>query len=396
MNLLTQQETSIVDATPGTTADTKVTLQEVHGMGPVKIFDTAGADETGFLGEKKRKKIFSDLKECDLVMVVFDPSTKIFDVENEIIGKARELDKQVLIIYNIFEDNDKSNIDKIEDELDLLKFYKKISIKATQQDYRQSLLSFILDNFESKNHRIELLPFLEKDEYYVLIIPMDIETPQGRYLRPQAMTQEYITRHWAYPVSFRIDLRKAREGNLAEKKRFEKFLSNFNKKPKAIITDSQAMDIMNQWCPEDVMLTTFSITMINYSSRGRLKEFAEGIKVIDKLEKGDKVLIVEACNHSRIGEDIGTVQIPGFFKKNLPGVILEYNFGREFHENKKLSEYKLIIHCGGCMISSQKLLSRIKDLEAIGVPFTNYGIFLSYMQGRNTLRKVLEPWSIRI
>ena len=394
MNLLTQQETSIVDPTPGTTADTKIALQEIHGMGPVKIFDTAGADEGEILGEKKRKKIFSDLKECDLVLIVFDPSTDKFDIENEIIEKARELDKQILIIYNIFKYEDEKHIVEIEQELNLLKFYKKIIIKAVETDYRQLLLDFILSNFESKNHKLELLPFLERDEYYILIIPMDVETPPGRYLRPQAMVEEYITRHWAYPVSFRIDLGKARQGDIIEKERFEEFLDNLRRKPKAIITDSQAMDIMHKWCPDDIMLTTFSITMINYSSRGRLKEFVEGIKVVNSLKKDDKVLIVEACNHSRIGEDIGTVQIPNFFKKNYSGVKIEHNFDREFQENDKLSEYKLIIHCGGCMMYSQKLLSRIKDLEAVGVPFTNYGVFLSCMHGKDALRKVLEPWNI--
>lgn len=397
MNLLTQQETSIVDSKPGTTTDTKIALQEIHGLGPVKLFDTAGADETGLLGEKKRKKIFSDLKECDLVLVIFDPSTKIFDVENKIIEKAREFGKQILIVYNIFKDEDKKCIDKIEDVLNLLKFYKKIVIKAIDTDFRQPLLDFILANFESKNQKIELFHFLEENEYYVLIIPMDVETPPGRYLRPQAMAEEYITRHWAYPVSFRLDLEKARGKDAEnEKKRFSDFINNFNKRPKAIITDSQAIDIMYKWCPEDIMLTTFSITMINYFSRGKLNEFAEGIKVVDKLKAGDKVLIIEACNHSRIGEDIGTVQIPNFFKNNCPNVILEHNFGREFQENKKLGEYKLIIHCGGCMISSQKLLARIKDLEAVGVPFTNYGVFLSHMQGKDALRKVLLPWNIKM
>lgn len=396
MNLLTQQETSIVDSRPGTTADTKIALQEIHGIGPVKIFDTAGADESEILGEKKRRKIFSDLKECDLVLVVFDPSTNDFDVESGIIEKARESDKQILIVYNLFNDEDKEKIEKIEEGLNLLKFYKKIVLCAVDVNDRQPLLDFILDNYESKNHKLELLPFLEKDEYYILIIPMDEETPPGRYLRPQAMVEEYITRHWAYPVSFRLDLGKARKGDITEKIRFEDFLGNLSKRPKAIITDSQAMDIMNEWCPEDIMLTTFSITMISYISKGRLNEFAEGIKAVDDLKAGDKVLIVEACNHSRIGEDIGTVQIPNFFKKEYPNVILEHNFGREFQENEGLSGYKLIIHCGGCMISSQKLLARIRDLEAVSVPFTNYGVFLSHMQGKGALRKVLMPWGIRL
>jgi hypothetical protein len=212
------------------------------------------------------------------------------------------------------------------------------------------------------------------------------------------MCEEYITRNWAYPASFRLDLKKARSEDPDERKieeeRFLDFINNFKKKPKAAITDSQAIDVVSKIVPEDIMLTTFSITMINYFSRGKLKEFVDGLRALQNLKMNDKILIVEACNHSRIGEDIGTVQIPRYFKDKFPHVRLEYNFGREFQDNDKLNEYKLIIHCGGCMISSQKLAARIKDLENINVHFTNYGLFLSYMNGRKTLRRVLDPWNI--
>lgn len=395
MNLLTQQETSIVDETPGTTADTKTTLTELHGLGPAKLFDTAGLDEKGSLGEKKQKKTYSDLKECDLILLVINPADQRFLTEKEIINKARELDKQVLIIYNLFAAQDKKRIAVVEKELPLARFYKKIILQANNQKDRAKLISFILKNYLPKNDPTVLLPFIKKNQYYVLVIPMDNETPSGRYLRPQAMVEEYITRHWAHPVSFRLDLTKARGKNsLTEKKRFDDFLNNFQKKPQAIITDSQAMDILSKWCPPNIELTTFSITMINYFSRGRLNKFATGLDALKKIKPGDKVLIVEACNHSRVGEDIGTVQIPAYFAKKHPGVIIEHNFGREFQENKALGSYKLIIHCGGCMITPQKLQARLRDLETAAVPITNYGLILSYFQGKSALKKVLKPWKL--
>jgi [FeFe] hydrogenase H-cluster maturation GTPase HydF len=394
MNLLTQQQTSIVDPTPGTTADTKIALQEIHGLGPVKLFDTAGLDEAGELGSKKRAKGLVDLKECDLVLLVIDPDTQDFATESEILRQARELDKQILVIYNLFKSSSGQRIPLVEESVPLLRFHQKISLAAVDPSCRQPLLNFLLANFVSKNCKMELLPFVERDEFYILNIPMDDETPPGRYLRPQAMAEEYITRRWAYPVSYRMDLGKARSGDAAEKRRFEAFLGSLSRRPKAIITDSQAMDLMHTWTPDDVMLTTFSIMMINYISRGRLARFAEGIKALDSLRAGDKVLIAEACNHSRIAEDIGTVQIPKFIEQRWPGVVVEHNFGREFQENDRLSSYKLVIHCGGCMISAQKLLARIRDLDSIGVPYTNYGIFLAYAQGREALRKVLRPFRI--
>jgi [FeFe] hydrogenase H-cluster maturation GTPase HydF len=394
MNMLTQQQTSLVDPTPGTTADTKIALQEIHGMGPVKLFDTAGLDEAGGLGLKKRAKVLADLKECDLILLVIDPSTRDFAAENEILAEARELDKQILVLYNLFDPSVRQRIPSVEQGVPLLKFHKKMSLVATDANWRQALLNFILANFVSKNAAMELLPFVERDEFYVLNIPMDVETPPGRYLRPQAMAEEYITRSWAYPVSYRMDIGKARSGDVSERWRWDTFLGSLGRRPKAIITDSQAMDLMHTWTPDDVMLTTFSIMMINYGSRGRLARFAEGIRVLKDLRAGDKILVVEACNHSRIAEDIGTVQIPNFIERNWPGVVVEHNFGREFQENEQLQSYKLVIHCGGCMVTAQKLLARIHDLDSVGVPYTNYGVFLAWMQGPEALRKVLRPWGI--
>ncbi len=392
MNLITQQETSITDPKQGTTTDTKITLMELHGLGPVKLYDTAGFDEGSQLGEKKKQKVVANLKECDLILLVIDPASGDFGTEKQLVELARSFDKQLLVIYNMFQKGAEKNISRLKEEIQELRFHHDISLSALDSTARAGLIEFILKYYEPKNIKNELLPFLERDEYYILNIPMDEETPPGRYLRPQAMCEEYITRHWAYPVSYRMDLGAARAGSALEKKRFEDFINNFKKRPKAIITDSQAMDIMAQWTPRDIPLTTFSIMMVNYASRGRLARFVEGIAHIDELKAGDKVLIAEACNHSRIQEDIGTVQIPNYINKLYPGVIIEHNFGREFQDNADLGQYKLVIHCGACMISQQTLQARLRDLDAIGIPYTNYGVFLSYIQGKEVLENVIRLW----
>ncbi len=392
MNLLTQQETSIVDPTPGTTADIKITLSEIHGLGPVKILDTAGFDENSELGVKKQKKSVAALKECDLVLLVIDPATFEFETERLILAEAKKSDKQVLIIYNLFRNTDRNRIEKAEALLTLLRNYRSIVLSAVDIQCRQSLLQAILDHYIPKNIEVELLPFLEKGEFYILNIPMDEETPPGRYLRPQAMAEEYITRKWAFPVSYRMNLLKARKGDRSERERWDNFLNSFTKRPKAIITDSQAMDIMKDWAPDDIALTTFSIMMINYMSRGRLNDFVQGISALKSLVPGDHILIAEACNHSRIREDIGTVQIPALLRKFYPQVIVNFTFGREFVDEPDIKKYKLVIHCGGCMISNQRMAARLRDLKATGIPVTNYGIFLSFMQGEKTLDRVIKPW----
>lgn len=392
MNLLTQQETSITDPTPGTTADTKVSFMELHGLGPVKLFDTAGLDEQSSLGTKKKQKVFNILKECDLVLLLVDDSTQTIEIEAGVIEAARELDKQILVVFNLFGNIRSETITKItgKPEWHLL---PHIELRAIDSSERNRLINFILQNYQPKNQKVELLPFVQPDEFYILNVPMDEETPDGRFLRPQSMAVEAITRKWAYPVAYRMDLGSAR-GEFAEteRKRFEAFLAGFSKKPKALITDSQAMDIMAKWMPDDILLSTFSIMMINYGSNGALRLFYEGVQAMNSLQAGDKILIAEACNHSRIKEDIGTVQIPDIIKKQYPEVEIEFNFGREFEQNEKLSEYSLIIHCGGCMISTQKLQARLRDLRSVGVPITNYGVFLSWAQGSKTLERVTKPW----
>jgi [FeFe] hydrogenase H-cluster maturation GTPase HydF len=393
MNLLTQQETSIVDPTPGTTTDTKIALAEIHGLGPVKIMDTAGFDEPEELGDKKRKKCIAALKECDLVLLVIDPSAFDYEADRFILEEARKIDKQVIVVYNLFRTSDKNKIGKAEVLLTKLRVYHRIVLSAIDNNYRQLLLEAILDNYIPKNIPLELLPFVENGEFYILNIPMDEETPAGRYLRPQAMAEEYITRKWAFPVSYRMNLAKAREGDISEKERWNNFINSFTKRPKAIITDSQAIDIMKDWTPDDMALTTFSIMMIHYMSRGRLNEFIQGIKALNSLKSGDHILIAEACNHSRIREDIGTVQIPKLLRKFYPSVIVDYTFGREFIDEIDIKQYKLVIHCGGCMISNQRMAARLRDLKATGIPVTNYGIFLSYVQGEKILDRVISPWT---
>lgn len=394
MNLLTQQTTSIVDPTPGTTADTKVALQEIHGLGPVKLFDTAGLDEATELGRKKRDKVLDDLKACDLVLLVIDPSTRTFAAEATVLDRARELDKPLLALFNLFTPSAANDVGTVEAALPLLKFHPRHLLSAADPACRQPLLAFILAHYTPRRVTTELLPFAERDAFFVLNIPMDEQTPSGRLLRPQEMAHEYLVRHWAWPVSYRMDLARARSGDEVERRRFETFLAGLGRRPRAIITDSQAMDLMHRWTPDDIPLTTFSIMMINYVSQGRLASFVRGIGALDRLQDGDRVLIAEACNHSRVAEDIGTVQIPAIIRRRWPGVTVEHNFGREFQENASLQAYKLVIHCGGCMITPQKLQARIRDLDTIGVPYTNYGLFLAYAQGRAALRQVLRPWGL--
>ena len=205
--------------------------------------------------------------------------------------------------------------------------------------------------------------------------------------------------------AYRMDLARARsiiaEEVAAEKKRFDDFIFLLGREGRIqlLITDSQAMDIISKWTKNaPYMVTTFSIMMINFLSRGNLELFVNGVKAFKALKPGDKVMIAEGCNHDRKAEDIGTVKIPkkieALFGKGA--IQIDHYFGRVFAENDKLKEYKLVIHCGGCMLDQQAIASRIEDLIESGVSFTNFGVLLSYFQGEEALNKVIEPFGLKV
>ncbi len=413
MNLITMQETSIVDPTPGTTADVKSTVLEIHDFGPVKLFDTAGLNELSKLGEKKRLKAVQTLKECDIILLVVDPIHSLengdFTTENQIISLGRQYGKQILLIYNIFTNKLKKNEDSKEinknckEKIYLSNSLKTLVLDAQEKSASTRLISFIKKNAIKNTNNVELFPFLKEKGFVAMNIPVDEETPEGRLLRPQNVVLDYLLRRFIPFAGFRMDLTKARSGIKEiveeEKQKYLNFIDQLKTKNnlQLVITDSQAIDVVDEWTAKEIPITTFSITMINFQSKGNLRRFVDGLKVVDSIKEGDKILVAEACNHDRKCNDIGTVQIPNRLEKYLgfrPKI--EFNFGREFPSDEELNKYKLLIHCGGCMVDSQKINARMSDLEKVNIPITNYGILLSYLHSKQALKRVLKPWGISI
>lgn len=398
MNLLTQQVTSIVDPTYGTTTDIKVSLMEIHTLGPIKLFDTAGINENTTLGLKKKQKTIACLKQCDLILLTIDPNDSIKD-NTEIINLCKNYQKSLLLVFNNFKNkkNPKSLFD--------LK-YPQIYLDLTDKKAKTALLDFILKNFTFQKKEDLLFPYLKKDDIVFLNIPMDAETPEKRLLRPQAFVQEHLLRRFIPTFAYRMDLQKARSKNKDIRKyefqKFQKALSLLKAKNdlKLLITDSQAIDIIHPWTLDNnknplVEITTFSIIMAHV--KGDLSFFIKGIKAFEKLKTNDKILIAEACNHNRIKEDIGTFQIPNkinkYFGKNK--IKIDHAFGRDF-ASYNLNDYKLIIHCGGCMLDKQKMQSRLNDLKEADIPITNYGLILSFFESKQAFKRVIEPFNYQL
>ncbi len=399
LNLLSgQKDYAIVDKTPGTTADTVITLMEIHDMGPFKVLDTAGVDEYSELGDKKRKKTYEALEEADLSLLVIN-SSKIdnIDLEIELIKRIKKYNNQAIIILNSFEDSKitEKDLTALKEKLNL----PVLEIKANDKKYHKQLIDFINEHYEKETRDIDLLPNVMEKGFALLVIPMDEETPTLRLLRPQDMAVERLLRKFSIPVLFRLNLKKARSTDEKEvKEEYERYtslirhLNEHDEKLQIIITDSQAFDIMPKWTPEELTLTSFSIMMAHHMSKGNLNLMLEGVKAVDNLKEGSNILVVESCNHNRKCDDIGTIQIPRILEKKAGGKLnFEFNFGRPFSE-ENLDKYDLIIHCGACMIDRQKYARRLLKAKEASIPITNYGIFLSYIQNEKTLKRVTKPF----
>lgn len=404
MNLLTAQDFSIVDDTAGTTADVKVTVMQFHELGPVKLMDTAGIDEERGLGEKKRLKTFRALRECDVVLLVVDPNrSRALDYpEAEILELARN--RQVLVLFNRFAGRESDqefqrSRDQFLAQGKLFSSFPHISGDLSDEQFRRPLVDFICQKCDMAGEKIPLFPKGLSNCYVLLVIPMDEETPKARLLRPQNLALENLIRNYAPVVCYRPDLGAGRFGDAQtverEKKRYQDLVSHLGSGPEPlqlIITDSQAMDLIGPWTPENIPLTTFSIMMIHQQMDGDIEPLIQGARAIDNLKAGDKVLIVEACNHDRKAEDIGTVQLPKLItQRRGEGIQFEWAFGREF-PFEKASEYSLAIHCGGCMVEPQKVNDRVNELISAGVPVTNYGIALTYLKSPELMEKVVAPF----
>jgi [FeFe] hydrogenase H-cluster maturation GTPase HydF len=416
MNLLTQQETSIVDSQPGTTADIKSSVMEIHSLGPVRILDTAGLDEASDLGGKKRGKALTALEQVDIVVLVIDPVQAFvsmqLEVEEMISSMAARKGKKLAVVFNIRSDAGFLLLNTGAVLGEALEFCRsvlpdrkntpEISADLSVKDEHLSLIDFVSRSKPEEMAAVSLLPFLNPRSSVLLHIPLDAESPSGRLLRPQEMAMEFLLRMMVPVGLYRTDLALARSrSSLLSQREQEKFVNFLHALEtgsgglQLVLTDSQAIDVMSRWVPENIPLTTFSIMMINQAAGGDMALFARGVQSMQNLSSASRVLIAEACNHDRIAEDIGTVQLPLKLGNLHPGITVDHAFGREFPDAGKLREYDMVIHCGGCMISRQQLFSRIGRLSEAGVPVTNYGIALSWLEGPEVLCRVLEPWRVK-
>ncbi len=366
VNVITNQEISVVSDTLGTTTDPVVKAMELLPLGPVLITDTPGFDDQGTLGELRVRRTRQILNKTDIAVLVTDATRAMDDSEKELTELFSKKNIPYIIAKNkcdLISPSEKASASETDTNNTAV---NEIYVSATERIHIEELKELIGHLIPSSETNVRLVgDIISKNQTIVLVIPIDESAPKGRLILPQQQAIRDILESGAYAIT-------TRETELKD------LLSNMSPKPDLVITDSQAFGQVNKDTPEDIKLTSFSILMARY--KGFLDTAVMGAKTIDSLKDGDKVLICEGCTHHRQCGDIGTVKLPKWLKERTgKELVITATSGNDYPDD--LSEYSLIIHCGGCMLSPREMIYRMKCAEDAGVPFTNYGVAIAYMRG---------------
>lgn len=357
INAITGQNLAIVSDVLGTTTDPVLKAMELLPLGPIVMIDTPGLDDDGELGFLRVQKAYQILNKTDIAVLVIDASLGMTEEDEAIL--QRIIDKKIPYVVA------RNKIDLCENTAPVEQSnWIDVSTVTGQNIYELKELIAVQAPSQENETRI-IGDLLEPNDLVILVIPIDSAAPKGRLILPQQQTIRDILESGAQALV-------TRDTELAET------LNSIGKKPKLVITDSQAFKQVAAIVPEDIPLTSFSILMARY--KGNLACNVIGARNIKALRDGDTVLISEGCTHHRQCEDIGTVKIPRWLEI-FTGAKLNYVFtsGTEFPVD--LSPYKLIIHCGGCTLNEREMKYRLKCAEDAGIPMTNYGIAIAYMNG---------------
>lgn len=359
VNAVTNQELSVVSDTKGTTTDPVTKSMELLPLGPVLIIDTPGYDDEGALGELRVKKAKQILNKTDIAVLVVDATVGISPVDHELIALFQAKKIPYLTAYN------KCDLLSVRDMRTLSQDASSVLVSATDRKNIDQLKEKIALLVEPENEKKLVSDLVLPGDIVVLVTPIDSAAPKGRLILPQQqMIRDLLS---ADAVSVVI-----------KENEVEQTLAMLAKKPRMVITDSQAFHIVAKATPRDIPLTSFSILMARY--KGFLSSAVAGAMAIDGLQDGDKVLICEGCTHHRQCDDIGTVKLPRWLETYTgKSLLYEFTSGGGFPE--ELSPYKVIIHCGGCMLNEREVQYRMKCARDQGVPFTNYGTVIALTQG---------------
>ena len=363
INAVTRQKTALVSEIKGTTTDPVSKAMEILPIGPVVLTDTPGIDDKSILGDMRVKRAKQILNKTDLAVLVVDINLGISEEDKELEKLFKEKNIPYIIVYNKSDMAEMEITEKISLNSHDVPYICVSSEKGDNIDALKELMAKALKN-EMPERRI-VGDLINKGDVAVLVVPIDKAAPKGRLILPQQQViRDILDSDGQVVVVKETGLKSA--------------LASLKEKPKVVITDSQAFEKVKKDTPEDIYLTSFSILFSRY--KGDIKEAVRAAKTLSYLKEDSKILICEACTHHRQCDDIGTVKLPKWIGE-FTGKKFQYEFtsGGYFPEN--LTEYKLIIHCGGCMINRREMQYRISMAKSAGIPITNYGILIAHMNG---------------
>jgi len=373
INALSGQPIAVTSDVPGTTTDPVKKAMELLPIGPVVLIDTAGLDDEGELGAKRVEKAYEELRRCSLALVVADAASGVSAFEEEFLAQLKKRRIPALLVLN------KSDVAMV-DDAELSAFTARLGVPALAVSALTGLgIAALKEQIVLASRFEDAEPALVGDlvrpgDFVVLVTPIGKAAPKGRLILPQQQTIRDVLEKDAVAV-----VTKEHELKLT--------LSKLGAPPALVITDSQAFLKVAADTPPEIPMTSFSILFAR--QKADLAEMVRGVRSIERLAPGDKVLIVEGCTHHRQSDDIGTVKIPRWIRQIAGGgVAFEWASGACFP--KDVSGYKLVVHCGGCMLNRREMRFRAEEAKAQGVPTTNYGVLIAYVLG--ILPRALEPF----
>lgn len=375
INALTGQDIAIVSPHAGTTTDPVTKTMEIIGIGPVVLTDTAGIDDEGDLGAKRVARSLKSIDSIDMAIIAISHNS-FSEHERSLVGELARRGTPFFVLHNKsdiegFRDDAKAAIEA-ETETDAIRF------SSTKTDNFEDVVALIRKHLPPSSYQKSTImgDLVSRGDVVVLVTPVDIETPEGRIILPQVQVIRDCLDHDCVAVVLK-------QNELAG------YLSSVRRMPRLVITDSQAFEMVDATVPKDVPITSFSILYSRWKSD--FEKTIEGTPRISDLSDGDRVLILESCTHHVAGDDIGRVKLPRWLAQ-FTGKKLEFDVvaGKD-EPPRKIEEYRLVVQCGGCMLTGKQVRMRLRPAIEAGVPVTNYGMAIAYCLG--IFDRAIAPFS---
>ena len=373
INALTNQTVALVSAEPGTTTDPVVKAMELLPLGPVALIDTAGLDDTGTLGRLRVERSYEVLNRIDLAVLVLDSQSGVSDFE---VGLLHNIRSRKIPVVGVVNKVDLAGYDKTkgfqwQGQLQL----KLVEVSAKTGAGIAELKMALIRNAPQDGPGPPLVgDLIRGGDLVVLVVSLDNAAPKGRLILPQQQVIREVLDHGGIAITTKED-------------RLKETLGQLGKKPALVITDSQVFKKVAADTPQEIPLTSFSILFARY--KGDLSELVRGAQALKDIQPGDRVLVAEGCTHHRQCDDIGTVKIPQWVRE-LAGGELEFEWASGRSLPRDLSRFRLVVHCGGCMLERREMNFRVELAKEQGVPIVNYGVFIAYVQG--AFPRALRPF----